>query len=67
MIIILSSSGHYPSRLVEVTEEEYEEIRAVEQRAPHGELQGSEEGQAMIKKLFDKEQLPKPPTVVVYV
>jgi hypothetical protein len=63
MLLILSSSGHDPNKLVEVSDELYKRILEVQ-----GEryLQDTEEGRALIEEL---EALPEVPAeeITIYI
>lgn len=55
MLLILSSSGHDPNKLIEVTEAEYAELLRIQGKKY---LQDTEEGQAWIEKLEARPEVP---------
>lgn len=63
MLLILDSRGHYPNKLVEVTEGEYAELVKVQSG---GYLQDTEEGREWIKRLRARPAVPCA-DIVVYI
>ena len=63
MKVRLSSSGHNDDRVVEITDEEYVEIRSLERGAF---LQDTKRGQEIIKEISSRPAEKDLPVVVIY-
>lgn len=63
-LIKLSYSGHYPSRFITVSDEEWKTIQRLEK---NGYLSDTVEGQELIEKLGERKVATEIPTVIAYV
>jgi len=62
MLVRLSYSGYYPAQYVEVTEEEYQQLRKFE-KMKWNYVQSTPKGRAFLQSLLTPEKLRTPPYV----